>query len=491
MKTFVIVNNLKDWSFKIKNIDIIEAKSYLTDKIFSEIKSARVFNLCRSYKYQSTGYYVSLLAEARGHRIFPNVSTIQDLKTQSIVRSISDDFDELIQKNLSKIKAEDFTLSIYFGQNVAKQYSKLAAQISSIFQAPLMKAHFVYNKNKWLLNNISVIPVNDIPTNHLSYIEGFAASFFNKQRIHSPKVSMLAYDLAILVNPEEEEPPSNKKAIQQFINAGEELGIRCELITKEDYGRLPEFDALFIRETTSVNHYTYRFARRAFTEGLVVIDDPYSILRCANKVYLAEMLSNANIPTPKTLILHKDNKNISFTELSYPIVLKQPDSSFSLGVIKVENQEQFKIEVNKIFETSDLIIAQEFTYSEFDWRIGIIDGRPLYVCKYFMAKDHWQIYNWKIHGKNKYGNFETVPVYQAPKKIVSAALRSANIIGKGLYGVDVKEIDEKPLVIEVNDNPSIDVGVEDQIMGEHLYYEIMRVFKERIESSRKERELSI
>ncbi|MGA7836849.1 MAG: hypothetical protein WB996_02720, partial [Ignavibacteriaceae bacterium] len=139
----------------------------------------------------------------------------------------------------------------------------------------------------------------------------------------------------------------------------------------------------------------------------------------------------------------------------------------------------------------DLIIAQEFTYSDYDWRIGVLDGKPLFVCKYFMAKDHWQIYNWKKQGKNKYGNFEAIPVYKAPKKVVSAALKASNIIGKGLYGVDVKMIDDKPLIIEVNDNPNIDFGVEDQIMGKYLYYEIMRVFKERIESSRKERELNI
>jgi glutathione synthase/RimK-type ligase-like ATP-grasp enzyme len=58
-----------------------------------------------------------------------------------------------------------------------------------------------------------------------------------------------------------------------------------ELIEKEDYGRLAEFDALFIRETTGVNHHTYRFARRAEAEGLVVVDDPQSILKCTNKVY--------------------------------------------------------------------------------------------------------------------------------------------------------------------------------------------------------------
>ncbi len=62
-------------------------------------------------------------------------------------------------------------------------------------------------------------------------------------------------------------------------------GSRTELITRDDSNRLSEFDALFIRETTSVDHHTNRIARKALAEGLVVIDDPESILRCSNKVY--------------------------------------------------------------------------------------------------------------------------------------------------------------------------------------------------------------
>ena len=85
--------------------------------------------------------------------------------------------------------------------------------------------------------------------------------------------------------------PSNERALEKFEKAAERMGHRrCELITATISRRLAEFDALFIRETTSVNHHTYRFARRAAAEGLVVIDDPESIVRCTNKVYLAELL---------------------------------------------------------------------------------------------------------------------------------------------------------------------------------------------------------
>lgn len=490
MRSFVVVNNPKDWNFKTENVEVVSAKSYLTESTFAEIKNARVFNLCRSYRYQAIGYYVSLLAEARGHRAFPNVSTMQDIKSQTIVRIISDDLEDLIQKSLSKIKSKEFILSIYFGQNTAHQYEKLATQLYNLFQAPLIRATFIFNK-RWILQGITPIPVNEVPLNHKQFLEGCAETYFSKKRIYSAKISRSKYDLAILTNPTESEPPSNGKAIKKFIEAGEEIGFRSELITKEDFSRIPEFDALFIRETTSVNHHTYRFSRRAFTEGLVVIDDPHSILQCTNKVYLAEILTKAKVPAPKTIIVHKDNRDILETELGFPIVLKQPDSSFSQGVIKVENSEELKSEIIRLLDISDLIIAQEFTYSDFDWRIGVLDKQPLFACKYFMAKDHWQIYDWKKKGDEQYGNFQTVPIYDVPEKILKTALKAANQIGNGLYGVDLKQIGNDAIVIEVNDNPSIEAGIEDAVMKDHLYLTIMKSFKDRLENIRQVKELHL
>ena len=52
---------------------------------------------------------------------------------------------------------------------------------------------------------------------------------------------------------------------------------------KKDYLRLAEYDALFIREDTSLDDHTYRFSKKAEKEGMVVIDDPNSILKCTNK----------------------------------------------------------------------------------------------------------------------------------------------------------------------------------------------------------------
>lgn len=282
-------------------------------------------------------------------------------------------------------------------------------------------------------------------------------------------------------NPADPEPPSDKIALQKFSKAAAALGISTELITRDDYGRIPEFDALFIRDTTYVNQYTYRFSTRAAGEGLVVIDDPQSIVRCTNKVYLAELLARYKIPIPRTFVAHRENANEIGDELDFPCVIKKPDSAFSQGVEKVDNQAELSARLAEFFTQSELLIAQQFLPTTFDWRIGILDRQPLYACKYYMAKGHWQIIQNKQDGKRRYGKSETVPVELAPRRAVQVALKAANLIGDGLYGVDVKESDGNFYVIEVNDNPNLDSKYEDAILKDELYRRIMNVFLKRIE----------
>ena len=74
-----------------------------------------------------------------------------------------------------------------------------------------------------------------------------------------------------------------------------------------------------------------------------------------------------------------------------------------------------------------------------------------------------------------------MPVSEAPKNVISLATRAARLIGNGLYGVDLKVIGGRPKIIEINDNPNIDSGVEDRILGPVLYERIMRHFLTRLE----------
>jgi glutathione synthase/RimK-type ligase-like ATP-grasp enzyme len=487
MTIIVVVNNPNDWQLDVPGIQVVSARSYLTDPSFSELEKVKVFNLCRSYRYQANGYYVSLLAAARGHRPLPNVATIQDMKSQTIIRFVSDDLDELIQESLGHIKADEFVLSIYFGKNLAKRYDRLAQQLFSLFQAPFIRAYFENTGKKWQLTSMSPIAASELPEDHKPFVIEVTKAYFSGKKARPTRPFVPRFDMAILHNPKEVDSPSDAKALQKFIKAAESMGIGAELITKEDYSRLAEFDALFIRETTNVNHHTFRFARRAAAEGLVVMDDPDSILKCTNKVYLAELLHHHEIPHPTTLIVHKDNVEKVIPTLGLPVILKQPDSAFSQGVVKASTEAELMDLAAKMLDKSDLIIAQQYMPTEFDWRIGIIDRRPIFACKYYMARRHWQIIKRDAGGKRSFGGQETIPVELVPRAVMKHALAVANLIGDGLYGVDMKQVGDKAYVVEINDNPNIDSGVEDTLLKDNLYLTVMQVFLKRIEERKRER----
>ena len=458
MSILIVANDPKEWPIQIPNVEVIEPRSYLTRPEYSQMRGVKLFNLCRSYRYQSNGYYVSLLAEARGHKPMPSITTIQDMKSQAMVRLVSDDLDEWIQHSLAPIQSPTFVLSIYFGRNLAKRYDRLCLNLFNLFESPMLRATFSKN-GKWGLRSINTIAASDVPESHWPFVMQVATEHFAGRRIRTRRRARTRYNLAILVNSKETDPPSNERALQRFAKAAETLGIETDRVGRDDYARIAEFDALFIRETTAVNHYTYKFSRRAAGEGLVVIDDPKSIVRCSNKVFLAESMALNAVPTPKTIVVHKGNVDSIADELGLPCVLKKPDSAFSLGVVKAETREDLNARLRQLLDDSDLVVAQEFVPTTFDWRIGILAGRPLYACKYFMAPKHWQIIKRDGTGARQFGRFETVPVELAPAKAVRAALRAANLIGDGFYGVDVKQSNDKFYVIEVNDNPNIDAGV--------------------------------
>jgi len=486
MSILIVVNNPRDWPLAVPGVTVVPARAYLTDPAYGGDRFARVFNLCKTYRYQSLGYYVSLLAEARGHKPLPRANTIEDMQSRNLVRLLTESLDELIQKSLAPIKSDAFELGIYFGRNVASSHNPLSRQLFNLLQAPLLHADFERRGHHWRIRSVRPIAASDIPPQHQEFAIQAATEYFLGRRRQTHKRAAPRYDLAILHDPDNPEPASNARALQKFEKAAQALGMHVEFITKADFGRLTEFDALFIRDTTFVNHYTYRFSRRAAAEGLVVIDDPDSILKCNNKVYLAEILARHRIPAPKTLLVHRDNVRRIIPTLSLPCVLKQPDSSFSVGVVKVESEDELHAKVSGLLDKSELIIAQEYLPTEFDWRVGILDRRPLFVAKYFMVPGHWQIIK---HGDQKHDFVEgatvALSVGEAPDRVVKLGLKAANLIGDGFYGVDIKQVGNRFYVIEINDNPNVDAGNEDSVLKGALYRAVMGVFLTRIEARKR------
>ncbi|UYG08551.1 RimK family protein [Halomonas sp. M4R1S46] len=492
----IVVDRLDDWLPYHPSDDLMAADAFLALDARPGLpgealrdRGGHVINLCSELDYLGTGYYVSLLAQARGLRVRPGVDTLNALSRKATtdlqLAPLAPLLDELSRQDA--LAGDVHTLRVLFGECRVPALERLARRLFERLPCPLLEVRLERRRGHWRVARVKPCRLRDLEGEEQDLFAR-ALNRHSRQVWRTPRARRrYRFDLAILVNPEEVLPPSNRGALKAFIRAGRRQGIDVSLITRRDAGRLAEFDGLFIRETTALDHHTWRLARQAEHEGLVVIDASEDILRCTNKVYLHALLRARGVPAPQGILLRRGDRNglpALAASLRFPQVLKVPDGSFSRGVVKIASGEALVQEASRLFADSALLLLQEWLPTEFDWRIGVLDGQVLFASRYYMARGHWQIYDHSAKGVRS-GGFTTHAPEEVPAAVVRTALRATRLIGRGFYGVDLKQVGDRVLVIEVNDNPNVDAGIEDAVLGPALYERIMAVFLSRMEARRR------
>jgi glutathione synthase/RimK-type ligase-like ATP-grasp enzyme len=261
---------------------------------------------------------------------------------------------------------------------------------------------------------------------------------------------------------------SNSEQLNALIRCrdiAEGMGHDVDFIFPVDISKIPKMDALFIRARTDPLNVTYVAARMAEFHGIPVIDDPHSIRICSDKVNMYSHLIKKNISIPKTVFLSKTHLTVEevthlFDELGSPLIVKEPSTSFSLRVEKVNDIAEFFRVARRFIKLSDWIVVQQYIESRYDWRVGVLGGNLLYVCKYTIPSDTFKIQA-SVNGHLVYCGVESISPDKVPPHVIDLGIDAANAIGRGLYGVDIKNNNGDAYVIEVNDNPSIESGEDD------------------------------
>ncbi len=488
-KYVIVSERALDIDYEDPNTLFVTASDFIANKGVIDLRrltGVKIINLCSSFDYLSKGYYCSLMAEARGHRCIPGVSDMISLQWKRHYQTRLPELNLLVDKYFKAPDAEptSYKYTVYFGRMAEESLEPLGRKLFDLFRFPMISVEIKLDaKGKWTVESVAPVSLNDLPKHkHENFLAALKKFTGTAWRAKSER--RVRHWVGLLHDPLERTPPSNKGAIHKFIRAAKDMNITVECITKNDYPYLLEYDGLFIRETTAINHHTYRFAAKAEEEGIPCIDDAQSIIRCCNKVFQYELLESKKIPLPATTIVDRRTEKMLSQELSYPVVVKIPDGAFSRGVVKAESPEEFRAAAGELLKKSEVVLAQEFVVSDYDWRIGVLDGEALFACRYYMAEGHWQIYNHRARTMSgRTGRHETVGLQSVPQDVVATALRAARLIGTGLYGVDLKISGDRIIVMEVNDNPTIDAGIEDEIAGDIIYQRVIASLLRRIESA--------
>jgi hypothetical protein len=78
-KHIVVIEQPKDFKWPDPAIEVMTPREYITRVQPLSERGLRIINLCRDTSYLSLGYYCSLLAEARRHKVIPAVEVLLDL----------------------------------------------------------------------------------------------------------------------------------------------------------------------------------------------------------------------------------------------------------------------------------------------------------------------------------------------------------------------------------------------------------------------------
>ena len=136
---FILLNSLNDWKPYCETDSLMTVTDYLEHR-YGERTPKLVINLSDEYGYNSEGYYCSLLAQARGHRVLPGVETLNKLESGAGIR-MNRNLQQLCQQWIerNRITDETWQLNIYFGTCREKGLEKIARFIFDHYPCPILR----------------------------------------------------------------------------------------------------------------------------------------------------------------------------------------------------------------------------------------------------------------------------------------------------------------------------------------------------------------
>src|SRR5690606_1001827 len=140
----LVVEDVKDWNAYYPASHLMTAREYLNGSTQFPSGRVQVITLSRSFRYRSPGYYCSLLAEARGHRVLPSVRTVNDLSRKALYGLHLEALDSSLVKAMKKHSEEKdrFSIKLYFGQTEHHGIQELAREIFDQLPAPILQLEF-------------------------------------------------------------------------------------------------------------------------------------------------------------------------------------------------------------------------------------------------------------------------------------------------------------------------------------------------------------
>jgi len=214
------------------------------------------------------------------------------------------------------------------------------------------------------------------------------------------------------------------------------------------------FDAVIPRIGASVTFFGTAVLRQFEMMGVYPLNESVAISRSRDKLRSHQLLARKGIGLPVTVFAHSTSRADEIVEMlgGAPVIIKLLEGTQGIGVVLGETPGAAKSMIQAFGGLKANILVQEFIKEA-----GNADIRSLVVgdkvVASMMRKGAEGDFRSNLH---RGGSALTVKITPEER---SAAVRSAQIMGLNVCGVDMLRSNHGPVVMEVNSSPGLE-GLE-------------------------------
>jgi ribosomal protein S6--L-glutamate ligase len=218
---------------------------------------------------------------------------------------------------------------------------------------------------------------------------------------------------------------------------------------------LPVYDAIIPRIGASVTHYGLAVLRQFEMQGVFPLNESVAIGRSRDKLRALQLLAREGIGLPVTAFAHGPRKadDVIKEVGGVPCVIKLLEGTQGMGVVLAETQASATSIIEAFSAANIAILVQEYIREAAgsDVRALVVGGEVVAAMK----------------RTGRPGDFRS-NLHRGGRAVKAAltadeqrtAIRSAEILGLNVCGVDMLRAQRGPLVMEVNSSPGIE-GIEE------------------------------
>jgi len=218
--------------------------------------------------------------------------------------------------------------------------------------------------------------------------------------------------------------------------------------------QLSDYDAILPRIGNSITYFGTAVVRQFEQMDVYTPNTANGISSARDKLRANQILSRHNIAMPPTAFVRNraDVRPAIERVGGAPVVIKLLEGTQGIGVILAPQVKVAEAIIETLHSTKQNVLIQKFIAESRgrDIRALVVGDRVVAAMRRSAAGDEFRS---NVHRGGSVAAIELDPVYER------AAVRSAQIMGLRVAGVDMLEGEDGPLVMEVNSSPGLQ-GIE-------------------------------